>query len=441
MILQALDVAQDRILVALGDQAHGDASDRIGDRHPRVHQGQGAAAHRGHRGRAVRGEHLGYDPQCVGEFALRRKDRFQGCLGKRAVTDLAPLGTAHGPGLAGAKGWEVVVVHVALGLFRSQRVQPLYLARGAQGGNAHRLSLTPGKEPRSVRPGQEPCESPDVADLVGLAAIGPLTFFQDQSPGFGLEHVTEYLLDILGIDRLILGKGAQDLVFQGIRRHISLFLAHRLDDQLGHPVADAVDDPFLVPFFDGGDGVVGVLGFADLGSHLLLKGNQRLHRLVPHLERLDDDFFLDLLGARLHHQDGVFGAGHAQIQAALLQLVGRGVDDELVLEQADAAGGDRSLKGDIRDGQGRRCADDGRDIQIVLAIGRQGGDDDLNVIAIVLGKERSQGTVDQAHGEDSCFAGAPFPAEKAARDASCGVQPFFKVHGQGEKVNPLARLL
>ena len=55
VIFQALDVAQDGVPVVLGDQAHGDARHRVLDRHASIHQRQGAAAHRGHRGRAVGG--------------------------------------------------------------------------------------------------------------------------------------------------------------------------------------------------------------------------------------------------------------------------------------------------------------------------------------------------------------------------------------------------
>ena len=75
-VLDALDVGEDRVavggLAALGDQAHRHAGDRRLDRHASVHQREGAAAGRTHRGRAVRAEHLGDDADRVGELVLAR---------------------------------------------------------------------------------------------------------------------------------------------------------------------------------------------------------------------------------------------------------------------------------------------------------------------------------------------------------------------------------
>ena len=63
-------------------------------RHAGVHERQRRGAHRRHRGRAVRRQHLGHEPQRVGELLLARHHGQHGPLGQRAVTDLAALGRA-----------------------------------------------------------------------------------------------------------------------------------------------------------------------------------------------------------------------------------------------------------------------------------------------------------------------------------------------------------
>src|SRR5438876_895509 len=60
-VLDALDVGQHRELAFARDQAHRDAGDRGLDGHTRVHQGEGRAADRGHRRRAVGAEAIGDD--------------------------------------------------------------------------------------------------------------------------------------------------------------------------------------------------------------------------------------------------------------------------------------------------------------------------------------------------------------------------------------------
>ena len=58
------------------------------------------------------------------------------------------------------------------------------------------------------------------------------------------------------------------------------------------------------------------LGLAQFGAHLVLERDERLHGLVAQLQRLQHHVLGQLVGAGLHHQDGVGGAGHAQIEGA-----------------------------------------------------------------------------------------------------------------------------
>jgi hypothetical protein len=77
VILGALDVGEDDVVVALLDEAHGDAADRRLDRHPGVHQRESRAADGAHRGRAVRLERLGDEPDRVREVLERRDHRLE----------------------------------------------------------------------------------------------------------------------------------------------------------------------------------------------------------------------------------------------------------------------------------------------------------------------------------------------------------------------------
>src|SRR5438309_1847218 len=99
-VLDALDVGQHRELAFARDQAHRDAGDRGLDGHTRVHQGEGRAADRGHRRRAVGAEDLGDDADRVGPLFDRWNDRKQSPLGKCAVADVAPARTAQRSRLA-----------------------------------------------------------------------------------------------------------------------------------------------------------------------------------------------------------------------------------------------------------------------------------------------------------------------------------------------------
>ena len=84
VILDAGDVGEDDVVVALLDQTHRDAGHRALDRHAGVHQRQRRAADRGHRRRAVGLEDVRHDADRVRELLGR------GIIGTSARSASAP---------------------------------------------------------------------------------------------------------------------------------------------------------------------------------------------------------------------------------------------------------------------------------------------------------------------------------------------------------------
>ncbi len=157
---------------ALGvDEPHRDPRDGRLDRHPGIHQRQRRAAHRGHRGRAVRGEHFRDEPQHVGELALRRYDGEQGSLGQESVADLAAFRPSHEAGLTGRERGEVVVVHVAFGVVDADRVQHLVHAGHAEGREIEDLGVAALEEARAMGRGDDTDLSRQGPDVGGATAI------------------------------------------------------------------------------------------------------------------------------------------------------------------------------------------------------------------------------------------------------------------------------
>ena len=56
-----------------------------------------------------------------------------------------------------------------------------------------------------------------------------------------------------------------------------------------------------------------------------------------------------------------------------------------------------------------------------------------------LREQRAQRTVDQTGSQDRLFGGTAFAAIPGARNAADGIQLFFKIHAQREKVDARAR--
>ena len=74
---------------------------------------------------------------------------------------------------------------------------------------------------------------------------------------------------------------------------------------------------------------------------------------------------------------------------------------------------------------------------VVLLVGGESGDDDLEIGAHPLGEEGTEGAVGQPHGQDGFLGGPSLAAEEAPRDTAHRVQPLLEIDGEGEEVDPL----
>ncbi len=323
------------------------------------------------------------------------------------MTDLAARGAAQGAGLAGAEGREVVVVHIALLVVGRERVEFLRVARGAERGQGEHLRLAAREEAGAMRARAEAGLAPQRADLLERAAIGAHAVFDDARADHIFFDVVQDALEVTGLGgghRARWGfarrrVGREDVGGQRIERRFPLGFAG-LREGGGHPVAH-FRAHFGDEFFFVGEFLVSTFGFAHFFRHLLLQINERLERLVAELQRLDHGVFGNFVGTALDHENGIAGASDAQVEVGIRHLLEGGVEDEFAINEAHAGGGDWPIvrghpKGDIGDGQGRRCADDGQNVGLVNLVRRERGDDNLDIVVQVFGEERAQWAVGQA---------------------------------------------
>ncbi len=158
--------------VSLLHEAHRDARHRAAHRHAGVQEGEGAAADRGHRRRAVGLQDVGHDANRVGEAVLGGQHLAEGPLGEGAVADLTAARAAEELHLPDREGREVVVEHEALlvvGLLH--RVDDLRVLARSQGHRDERLCLAAGEEGRPVGARKHAHFAGDRADLVEAPAV------------------------------------------------------------------------------------------------------------------------------------------------------------------------------------------------------------------------------------------------------------------------------
>ena len=134
------------------------------------------------------------------------------------------------------------------------------------------------------------------------------------------------------------------------------------------------------------------------------------------------------------HQHGVGGAGDDEVEVGGLGLVDRRVHLELAVDVADAGAADRAHEGHAGQRQRRGGGDHGQHVRIVLEVMAQNRDDDLGFVAIAVGEERADRTVDQARDQRLTLGGTALALEIAAGNAAGREGLFLIVHGEREEV-------
>ncbi len=219
----------------------------------------------------------------------------------------------------------------------------------------------------------------------------------------------------------------------GLDARVLVLLVDRREDRvlrLGvHEIDDVLRHRGLLPLH-----LVG----AALGEQFLLHRDEFLDAALRDAERLDDFFFLDLDGAALDHHDRILRTGDDEVHVGDLDRLDRGVEHPvrrsvLTRHAADTNAGDRSSERDARDVQRERRRDEREDVGLVLLVGGDDVNEDLDFVLEALGEERADRAVDDAAREDLLVARASFTLDEAARDLAGGVGLLFVLDGQREE--------
>ncbi len=182
------------------------------------------------------------------------------------------------------------------------------------------------------------------------------------------------------------------------------------------------------------------LGLADLALELFLQIDQRCERPMTEHDRLGHHGLGQDLRPGLHHHDRVAGPGHDEVEFGLLELRDRRVEHELAADAADPDGGDRPEERDLTDRQRRGSGEGPEDVGIVLLVGGEDREDDLDVVLVAVREERADWAIGQAGGEDRRLGRARLTLDEATRDLSGGVHPLLEVDREREEVEPGARV-
>ena len=110
------------------------------------------------------------------------------------------------------------------------------------------------------------------------------------------------------------------------------------------------------------------------------------------------------------------------------------VGDELAVDASDAHGTQRAVPRDVADHERGARAQDAQDVRVVFAVGTEDDGLDLHLVVHALGKERADGAVGEAAGENFLFGRTAFTLEVATGETARRSGLLTVIHGEREKI-------
>ena len=331
------------------------------------------------------------------------------------------------------------MVHISLAHFVFiQSVQLLLLGERSQRTYIADLGLSPSEHGGTMNSGDQVNLCRQRTDLGDLTAVRALAILQNHlAHGLFLILVNGFAqhgqpLFLLRKSLLQPGCDLADVLFPG------LFVI----GEHGHFHLLGSGDPHDLVKHLLGDGAAGiaVLGLAHLGHDLVDEGNDSLVDFMGLVDGFNHPGLRHFVGAGLNHDHLLPGGRHGEVQISLLPLLLSGIDDEFPVNHSHLGHGTGTVKGDVRDAGGDGSAQHGHQFRTACGIHAHHHIVQGHVIAVILGKQGTHGSVDHPAGQHCVLTGLSFPLVETSGDLAHGIQLLLKLHTQGEEINALPGL-
>ena len=141
----------------------------------------------------------------------------------------------------------------------------------------------------------------------------------------------------------------------------------------------------------------------------------------------------DFERATFDHHDGLGRAGNHQLEIGERQLLERRVQHPVALHATNPNAANWCGKRNFGGVQCERRCEQRQHVGVVFLIGRDDVDEDLDFVFESLRKQRTDGTVDDAAGQDFMIVGAALTLDETTRNLTGGVGLFLVLDGEREK--------
>ena len=321
-------------------------------------------------------------------------------------------------------------------------IQPVYsllLGQRRQGTYITDLSLSAGEHGGSVHSGNNVNLCRQRTDLGNGTSVRTFVILQD--------HLAHGLLLILiyGLvqDRqpvLFLGKRFlqfschipdilfPDLLLIGKYRCFHLFRGNQSPDLLEH-------------FLRNGTACVGMFLLAHLCHDLVDESDDGLVDLMGLVNGFDHFRLRNFVCSGFDHDHLLPGGSHSQVQVTVLPFFLGWIDNEHTVRQPHLCHGTGTVKRNVRYRGCYRCPQHGHQFRTACRVNTHDHIVQCHIIAVILGKQGTHGSVYNPAGQHCIFAGLSFSLIKSPGDLAHCIQFLFVFYTQREKIDSFSGLL
>ena len=169
--------------------------------------------------------------------------------------------------------------------------------------------------------------------------------------------------------------------------------------------------------------------------------NDLLVHLMSFENSLNHYLLRNLLSPGLNHNNLFPGRSNGQSHVRYRLLFIGGIHNKFPINHTDLGSGTGPVKRNIRNTGGNSCPQHSCILRTAIWIYRHDQIIECHIIAVILGKQRSHGTVYHTGGQHRILRCLPFSPVKTSGDLSHRVQLFLKFHTEREEINALSGLI
>jgi hypothetical protein len=176
------------------------------------------------------------------------------------------------------------------------------------------------------------------------------------------------------------------------------------------------------------------LGLAGGKRQFLLRTDQMAHLIVRKSKRGDELGFGQFLGLAFDHYHVILRSHIDQIEIAHHTLAVNRIHHELSIDPADSNRGDRARERNVGNAQRCACTVDEENVGIVFAVGAQEYANNLCVVEVALGEQRTKRAIRHAAGQSLLLGGTTLALEISAREFADSGRLLAVIDGERKEI-------